>query len=199
MKRIGCDCDGILADFSLAFSTILRELHGTKIPIVTDPEVQNWDWDKWLPLSKEEVDQGWDVIHSNPEFWERLHLTIDLPIWERFINEIGKNPQLDTYFLTTRKNTGQVSAAQQTWRWLYDMGWPHPHVIADKEKGAICNTLRIEYMIDDSGRNCLDIVEKSPNTKIYMLDCLHNQKIEHSKIRRIYSVNEYIDDILAGK
>jgi hypothetical protein len=198
MKRIGCDLDGILADFSLNFSKILRDIHGEKIPITTDKDVPNWDWHKWLPLSEQEVDLGWDVIHSNPKFWEELNLVIDEQTWERFKREIGRNPKLDTYFLTTRKNSGDVSAAQQSWRWLVNHGWPHPHVIADKEKGAICNTLRIEYMIDDSGRNCLDIVEKSPNTKVYMLDCLHNQKIEHQKIRRIYSLNEYIDDIMKG-
>lgn len=197
--KIGVDCDGILADFSKSFSKVLNEMYGDHIPIVSDPEVKHWDWYKWFPISREEAKKGFETIHTIPDFWEEIHLLIDRTTMERFVEKIGKNPQIDTYFITSRSSSGNVSAAQQTWRWLRKHGWPHPHVIADPQKGLIANALGLKYMVDDSGRNCLDLVEKAPHCKVYMLDALHNRDIHHDKIRRIYDLNEYIDDVLTGK
>lgn len=66
-----------------------------------------------------------------------------------------------------------------------------------KSKVAVINELGLDYFIDDGAHNYEEIIEGCPNTEAYLLDRPWNQSLVVPPARRLYSVTEYVDLVLA--
>jgi len=201
IKKIGIDCDGVICCFNTYFSTLLRQLYGNHIPILKNKElVSNWNWweNSVMPLTKEQIDKGWEIFDADPDSWVKFD-PVNQEHWERFVKELNDNPLFDIYFITARRNTGNASAMKKTVQWLEEHGWKNPQVIVGENKGLICKALGIDIMIDDSGRNCADILEVSKNTTPILMDYPHSRKSIYSHIKRVNDLNEFIDEVLNQK
>lgn len=198
MLKVFLDVDGVICSFHTHFTNLAREEYGNHIPILINKEdVKNWDFYKYLPITKDQENFIFEKIKKDKNFWLKIpHLNKD--DFYYFVRELNDIPELDVYFITTRSNTGGFSATKATAIWLESYGWKNPMVIAnvkDKKKSIIVNALDIKIGCDDSGLNCLDVAQNCPDCEIFMMAYPHNENTKHKKITRINSLKEYVDII----
>lgn len=196
--KIGVDLDGVVADFSYKFSTVLRKLYGDHLPLVTkESKVSHWEWDMWYPeLNREQYMKAWEHVCNNEYgFWEDIPL-VDEPEWKNFLT-LNEYANLDVYFITARAKVPGKSVAQQSQLWLDRNGWINPQVIVTTEKEHFIKMLNIKYFIDDRKENCESVKLYNPNCNVYVYDALHNRGLEDFKlgIKRVHTLGEFVTDI----
>lgn len=108
--RIGFDLDGVLANFTVAFSTMAHAQFGT--PVYPDGHcVDVYSFG----LSDEEADILWGYINTHPEFWRDLPPLVT-PQEAQRIRALAC--RANVFFLTTRPEKGvqgAVTAATADW------------------------------------------------------------------------------------
>jgi FMN phosphatase YigB (HAD superfamily) len=187
--RVGFDLDGTLADFEAAYRTVESRLFGeidagSPVPA---PEVQAAAEDEQHegaappPESADRADRGprplltprqrarlWQEIESTPDFWTTL-APIDPDAIPR-LHELAVRHRWDVFFITQRPDTAGESVQLQTQRWLVSHGYPLPSVIALKRsRGKLADALLLDFMVDDSAKNCVDIISESAARAILVL------------------------------
>jgi hypothetical protein len=108
--RIGFDLDGVLANFTLAFTTLAHEMFNT--PIYPDGRCVSL---YSFGLSSGEYERLWEYVNAHPEFWQNLP-PLATPQEARRIREL--TCRADVFFLTTRPEKGvqgAVTAATADW------------------------------------------------------------------------------------
>lgn len=192
--KIVFDMDGVLADFYAGFWDLANVMFGT--PTVPDPN--DWTWDNYgVGITKDQADKVWKRINQDNRFWVSLP-QLASPEELRRIKNLAEDHEV--YFVTAR--TGKLPK-EQTETWLHVLGYVRfPTVILSNRKGEVCASVKADYCIDDKAGNAVYVGYHSPKTKSYLLDAPYNQ-FEHdvlgSKVRRVKSVTEYLDDIEAGR
>jgi hypothetical protein len=110
--------------------------------------------------SRRRRDLVWRDIQSTPNFWLTLK-----PIDEdavRRIHEMMLRHQWEVFFITQRPQTDGDTVQRQTQRWLVDQGFDLPSVLVlAGSRGAAAGALRLDYHVDDSAQNCLDVIADS--------------------------------------
>ena len=183
--RIGFDMDGVLADFSLAFHDVDVRLFGNGPGLSAgQPEKKEEELRKAEQASKSASshsdvkmespapdgpsprelrrrrDVVWKSIVSTPNFWSTLK-----PIDEgavRRIHEMMLRHHWEVFFITHRPKTTGDTVQRQTQRWLVEQGFDLPSVLVlSGARGAAAGALRLDYHVDDSAQNCLDIISDS--------------------------------------
>jgi hypothetical protein len=105
-------------------------------------------------------DLVWRDIQSTPNFWSTLK-----PINEdavRRIHEMMLRHQWEVFFITQRPKTDGETVQRQTQRWLVEQGFDLPSVLVlAGSRGAAAGALRLDYHVDDSAQNCLDVIADS--------------------------------------
>jgi hypothetical protein len=105
-------------------------------------------------------DLVWRDIQSTPNFWSTLK-----PIDEnavRRIHEMMLRHQWEVFFITQRPQTNGETVQRQTQRWLVEQGFDLPSVLVlAGSRGAAAGALRLDYLVDDSAQNCLDVIADS--------------------------------------
>jgi hypothetical protein len=197
--RIGFDMDGVLADFSLAFQEIETRLFGPDAHISADrPETEEesesvgskqkavgsadgTENTKGTKTDESEEATGpgprelrrqrdaiWREIRATPNFWETLR-----PIEEdavRRIHEMMLRHRWEVFFITQRPATEGETVQRQTQRWLVEQGFDLPSVLVlGGSRGAAAGALRLNYHVDDSPQNCLDVISESKAKPILIL------------------------------
>lgn len=180
--RIGFDMDGVLADFSSAFHEVEVRLFGRGRPI--RPELPEEAEEKQSRLRQGSGGQAplrqgsggqvpggggddtrrrseaiWNAIRSTPGFWTTLK-PLDPTAVRRIRDEMIRH-RWEVFFITQRPETVGETVQRQTQRWLLAQGFDVPSVLViGGSRGAAAKALRLDYHVDDSAQNCLDVMSE---------------------------------------
>jgi FMN phosphatase YigB (HAD superfamily) len=170
--RIGFDMDGVLADFAAAYRLVEQRLFGTDGP----PEIEKPE----EPAAKEEReaagvdgpgrrDSVWAAIRETPDFWETLAPL--RPAAVARIQDLSLRHRWEVFFVTQRPATDGDTVQRQTQRWLVKQGFELPSVLVIKgPRGAAAGALRLDYHVDDSPANCIDVKSASAAKTILVVE-----------------------------
>lgn len=180
--RIGFDMDGVLADFGAAFHEVESRLFGPGVPLSEgqpeqEEENQEHAGEAELPAKSEAAEDPkaatqaarearrrrdliWRTIQATPNFWQTLK-AID-PEAVRRIHALMMRHGWEVFFITQRPKTEGDTVQRQTQQWLVQQGFDLPSVLVlGGSRGAAAAALRLNYHVDDSAQNCLDVVADS--------------------------------------
>jgi hypothetical protein len=105
-------------------------------------------------------DRVWRTIQATPNFWSSLR-PID-PGAVRRIHEMTLRNQWEVFFITQRPQTAGDTVQRQTQHWLVKQGFDLPSVLVlPGSRGAAAAALRLDFLVDDSAQNCLDLISDS--------------------------------------
>ena len=99
------------------------------------------------------------------------------------------------YIITARRKREENEIENITKKWLdknkiyYDELY-----INAKEKFSLVNELSIDYFIDDSYKNCKEILEKT-KAQVFMIETKFNKQIKDNKIKIIKNINQILKEI----
>jgi len=151
--------DGVLADFASAFHDVETRLFGSGAPL-DEGQPEREEQRQEGGAARRRRDQVWRQIESTPNFWATLR-PLD-PDAVRRIHQLMLRHQWEVFFITQRPRTEGETVQRQTQRWLVDQGFDLPSVLVlGGSRGAAAKALRLNYHVDDSTQNCLDVVSES--------------------------------------
>lgn len=99
------------------------------------------------------------------------------------------------YIITARRKREENEIENITKKWLdknkiyYDELY-----INAKEKFSLVNELSIDYFIDDSYKNCKEVLEKT-KAQVFMIETEFNKQIKDNKIKIIKNINQILKEI----
>ena len=200
--RIGFDMDGVLADFAGAFRHVeMRLFGGTPTVAAEAPEVeaQQEEAQAAAGQSAREMrrrrDAVWNAIHRVPDFWTMLNPTD--PGAVRRIHALMLRYHWEVFFITQRPATEGQTVQRQTQRWLVEQGFDLPSVLViSGSRGAAAGALRLDYHVDDSAQNCLDVVSESRARPLLIVpepDAVTEASAKRLKIGVVRSIGEALD------
>lgn len=167
--RIGFDMDGVLADFASAYRAIETRLYGPAEPArIDNPEDVAEPADAAVPARRRR-DAVWAVITDTPDFWQTLP-PLDAGAVRR-IHEMTLRHRWEPFFITQRPATDGQTVQRQTQRWLVEQGFDLPSVLViNGPRGAAAGALALDYHVDDSPANCVDVKSESTARPILILE-----------------------------
>lgn len=180
--------DGVLADFEAAFRDVELRLFGDDVPPPPEQpetraaEEENEDTprrrasdkveqtttgdggeaDEVPPrvLTRRKIDRVWSAIEATPNFWTTLK-PIDPAAVPR-IQEMTLRHGWEVFFITQRPKTAGQTVQRQTQRWLVEQGFDWPSVLVmPGSRGKAAGALHLDYLVDDSPKNCVDVISDS--------------------------------------
>jgi hypothetical protein len=124
--------------------------------------------------------------------------------WDRFWVTLEPYPTAvdDIYRLTTREAKGDdiyfitcrsgVKVKAQTEMWLKHCGFQvRPTVLITPEKGLAAKVLGLDCYIDDNDENADDVMQQSPETRMFMMNRSWNADC-NTQATRVDSVHEML-------
>jgi 5' nucleotidase, deoxy (Pyrimidine), cytosolic type C protein (NT5C) len=163
MLRIGCDLDGVVADFRTAFLDVATKVLGRQA--IQRPASPMPDLDAVSPSDAKRV---WKAICDTPNWW--LGLAPYEPAQIARLYQLARRFRWEVSFLTSRIPTAGDSVQFQSQTWLEAHGFYMPAVVTvPGSRGDIANALRLDVVIDDQYLNCLEVIGASQAKAMLML------------------------------
>jgi hypothetical protein len=199
--RIAFDMDGTLADLSAAYAAVEERLFGhadedAKHPAPESREAEQHQSPGGRPRSgSPSRDQVWREIEATEDFWMTLK-----PLEEGAVKrlyDLSLRCRWEVFFVTQRPATAGTTVQHQTHRWLVEHGFAMPNVIPlSGGRGRAASALHIDYLVDDTPQNCIDVLSDSSARAILLLD--RNDSAAAGTARRLgigvaHSVHEALD------
>ena len=176
--RIGFDMDGVLADFGAAYHQVEERLFGrVRDSRAEDPEVEAGKQEEHeddararrASQARGRRDAVWKAIQSTPDFWLTLK-PLDPAAVPR-IQAMALKYRWEVFFITQRPYTDGDVVQRQTQRWLVAQGYELPSVLVIAgSRGAAAGALRLDYHVDDSAKNCIDVKSESGAKPLLIVD-----------------------------
>jgi hypothetical protein len=182
--RIGLDVDGVLANFASAYYDCEARLFGADNVHSRPGDPENQPTDDVVstrPVESPENagtrpqeprrrrDAVWQAIRESNDFWTMLK-----PIEEGAVARLyalTRQHQWEVFFIVQRPASRGDSVQRQTQRWLAAQGFEFPSVLTiPGSRGAAAAALRLDYHVDDSARNCIDVKAHSAAKPILVVD-----------------------------
>lgn len=175
--RIGFDLDGVLADMDAALvreaETVFgkamahRIARGSSSAPETPADVESPEGGEAedtpptrLRMSTRQQRRLWKHVAEIDNFWESLD-ELEPGVTQK-LAAIAADRRWEVIFLTKRPRTAGSTAQVQSQRWLEARGFPLPSVfVVQKSRGRIAAALGLDFLIDDTPENCLDVVVDS--------------------------------------
>ena len=155
--RVGFDMDGVVADLAGAFYDVEARLVGPGTPTgAGDSENEPAEGAPEPEMSGRRRDAVWQAIRDTPDFWMTLQPTE--PGGVRRIHEMMLRHSWEVFFITQRPATAGQTVQRQTQHWLVAQGFDLPSVlVVPGSRGAAAGALSLDYLVDDSQTNCVDV------------------------------------------
>jgi hypothetical protein len=165
--------DGVLADFAAAFHDYDARLFGPEADDgIGEPETEEErqaaagsqenaeDRAENAREERRRQEAIWQAIESTLDFW--MTLAPIEPGAVRRIYDLMLRHRWEVFFITQRPATDGDTVQRQTQRWLVAQGFDLPSVLVIRgSRGAAAAALRLDYHVDDSPENCLDVIADS--------------------------------------
>lgn len=214
--RIGFDLDGTLADLSGAYAEVEERLFGEADADARNPAPEAREAEQEAEAEQEnqsELDQReserrsaarrttihrervWQTIEATPNFWTTLKPLEDGVI--RQLYQLTGEHNWEVFFITQRPATAGGTVQWQTHKWLVEQGFHTPSVIPlSAGRGKASAALRLDFLIDDTPQNCVDVLSDSSTRAILLVD--PDDPLAASSARRLgigvaHSVKEVLD------
>jgi hypothetical protein len=216
--RIAFDMDGTLADLSSAYGAIEDRIFGAEAAEHEQPAPEAREEEQHVEeevpsaavaqeLKKKQAerraaartashrDRVWRTIEATPNFWITLK-PIDPDAIKR-LNQMTAELNWEVFFITQRPATAGGTVQWQTHKWLVEHGFEMPNVIPlSGGRGKAAAALQLDYLIDDTPQNCVDVLSDSSTRAILLVD--HDDSIAEQSARRLgigtaHSINEVLD------
>jgi hypothetical protein len=172
--RVGFDMDGVLADFSTAYRAIETRLFGQAEHVRIEnpeevPDTKPAKANAPPAHSRRRGDAIWRAIRDTPDFWQTL-APLDTDAVRR-IHAMTLRHHWETFFITQRPATRGATVQRQTQHWLVEQGFDLPSVLViSGSRGAACGALHLDYLVDDSPTNCVDVKSESTARSLLILE-----------------------------
>jgi hypothetical protein len=182
--------DGVLADFASAYREVeVRVLGERRVTKPDDPEKQEEAEEKLAVeaetnprVLRRRRDTVWAAIEATPNFWTTLK-PLD-PEAVRRIHELMLKHRWEVFFITQRPATEGDTVQRQTQHWLVEQGFELPSVLVlGGSRGAAAGAMRLNYHVDDSPQNCLDVISESKARPILIVP--PDDEVTRSSARRL--------------
>lgn len=215
--RMAFDMDGTLADLSSAYADLEERLFGAADAEHErlDPEARETEQQQQSaveppgeakgegrrrerrPDAHAETysrDRVWRAIEATPNFWTTLK-PIENGAIKRLYELTGEH-NWEVFFVTQRPATAGGTVQWQTHKWLVEHGFKTPSVIPlSGARGKLASALRLDYLVDDTPQNCVDVLSDSSTRAILLID-RHDPLAETSARRLGIGVARSVHDVL---
>ena len=184
--KLGIDIDGVLANFTDAYTELLFKESGVRLPPASDEWPTEWQCDRVDGITAKHRSAAWDHINSTD--WQARHLPIKgaLQAIQRLniISATGNS----VYFITSR---GGDMAKFHTETWLRFHGSVLPTVLIANRKGPVAAGLELDVFVDDKLQNIDEVREATCGecfTRCYLIDRPYNQKNGYTRASSLGAV-----------
>jgi len=169
--RIAFDMDGTLADLDSSYLEIRRRIREGLEDNGQSPAPESRETEQRRFVSQRDTDSRhrvWREIEATPDFWLSLRPLEDGVLSRLY--ELATEHCWEVFFVTQRPSTAGNTVQTQTHRWLVKHGFPEPNVIPlSGGRGKAASALKLDYLIDDTPQNCVDVLSDSATRAILLV------------------------------
>src|SRR4029077_20356744 len=140
-------------------------------------------------------DRVWRAIEATPNFWTTLKPLEDGAV--KRLYQLTGELNWEVFFVTQRPATAGGTVQWQTHKWLVEHGYHTPSVIPlSAGRGKAAAALRLDYLVDDTPQNCVDVLSDSSTRAILLVKADH--PLAENSARRLgigvaHAVHEALD------
>lgn len=188
-----CDVDGVLADFTWGFTSILEKRPrgcGTQL---------TWEFQATGP----EISRAWAEVDGSKTFWQELRPLMSESDVDDF-RYLTRN--VHPVYMTSRKDAGNDTQGQ-TERWLRMMGMPQGVVILESDKatavkqgveGTNGEFVEVVGFLDDSPTTVNKMCDVLRAGKVHIRDWSYNRDAVTHRAVRVSSLGEFAQRVGAS-